>query len=82
MSPGDEARMVPKARQGVCHRCGWSGTVAEVRRDDRKRMNTGRMYGRLCSECVDDLLHNQSFLRSPEATGRANLKALRDRDVA
>jgi ribosomal protein L34E len=82
MSPGDKSRKDRKRRRGVCHRCGWSGTVVKVRRNERKRLDTGRMYGRLCSECVDDLLHHQSSLRSTEATGRASLKVLRNRDVA
>lgn len=43
-------------RHGVCHRCGWRGEVAKVRRRDRRRSNSETAYGRLCQECSTELL--------------------------
>jgi len=43
-------------RPGVCHRCGWSGPVSRVTRADRRRLKTGRAFGRVCDECIDTLL--------------------------
>jgi hypothetical protein len=45
-----------KPLYGTCHRCGWKGAVAKVGRHDRKVLRTGRTFGRLCDECVSDLL--------------------------
>ena len=47
-------------RYGVCHRCGWVGMVDPVRRRDRRRLQTGRSFGRLCQECTTDLLRASS----------------------
>jgi len=47
-------------RPGVCHRCGWSGSVSKVMRADRRRMKMGRAFGRLCDECTDVLLGRPS----------------------
>lgn len=43
-------------RPGVCHRCGWNGSVCRVTRGDRRRMKTGRAFGRLCDQCAEALL--------------------------
>ena len=68
-----------KERGGVCHRCGWSGPVTRIGRADRRRMRTGRAFGRLCSDCVDDLLDIGSA-GADEIPRRSGL--LRRRDVA
>jgi hypothetical protein len=44
-------------RPGVCHRCGWRGIVGTLHRRDREILGSGQHYGRLCQECVSDLLH-------------------------
>ena len=43
-------------RPGVCHRCGWRGPVTKVTRADRRQMQTGRAFGRICAECRVALL--------------------------
>jgi len=58
-----------RQRQGVCHRCGWTGFVGVVRRPDRKRLHTGHQFGRLCHECVADLVRTHPvFQPSHEVT--------------
>jgi hypothetical protein len=57
MSTEGQTDMFRHAHHGVCHRCGWRGAVAKVRRRDRKMLQTGRSFGYLCRECTDDLLH-------------------------
>jgi hypothetical protein len=60
MSPQKGCGRNRKQRHGVCHRCGWAGPVSNVGRADRKCMRTGRAFGRLCDDCVHDLLDQQS----------------------
>jgi hypothetical protein len=67
-------------RQGVCHRCGWPGIVGEVRHHDRRRLQSGHSYGRLCRECVNDLHRAQPVFRSTLTVTAA--KAGRSRQVA
>jgi hypothetical protein len=55
---------------GVCHRCGWKAQVIKVHRVDRKRMGTGRDYGRLCDECVNHLVSTVSQLAGAPASAR------------
>jgi len=57
--PEPESRGARRRQYGTCHRCGWKGSVVKVKRSDRKRLNSGRAFGRLCDECVDDLLNSQ-----------------------
>lgn len=64
-------------RAGVCHRCGWSGSVCRVARADRRRMKNGRAFGRLCDPCIEALL-GRSSVEVP--TDRPKL--VRRRDVA
>jgi hypothetical protein len=66
----------------VCHRCGWKGVVGRVRRRERKHMQSGRAYGRLCQECVADLVRAGSAARTPQGSGLVRLTVVRDRDVA
>jgi Zn finger protein HypA/HybF involved in hydrogenase expression len=42
-------------RYGVCHRCGWRGEVAKIRRRDRRSLQSEIAYSRLCPECISDL---------------------------
>ena len=53
-----------RQRRGVCHRCGWRGMVGDVRGRDRRTLKTGHRFGRLCDECVDDILRAQPVFRS------------------
>jgi hypothetical protein len=74
-------------RQGVCHRCGWPGIVGEVRGRDRRTLKTGRRFGRLCQECVNDIVRAQPVFRSTYSVaavkaGRTTAKAGRIRQVA
>jgi hypothetical protein len=74
-------------RQGVCHRCGWPGIVGQVRGRDRRILKTGHRFGRLCQECVSDVLRAQPVFRSTYSVaavkaGRAAAKAGRIRQVA
>jgi hypothetical protein len=68
-------------RLGACHRCGWAGTVGKVRRRDRKRLLSGVTYGRLCPDCVADLLQGQSAAAPATHVELKSVK-YRHRDVA
>jgi hypothetical protein len=61
---------------GVCHRCGWRRPVSKVMRADRRRMKTGRAFGRLCDECAGVLLG------TPAASRPAKPKLVHGRNVA
>ena len=68
-----------KRRYGTCHRCGWKGAVAKVGQHDRKLLKTGRTFGRLCDECVSDLLGAET----PAGTAKPiRRKFARNRHVA
>jgi len=71
-----------RRRPGVCHRCGWTGPVSKVRRVDRKSLKTGRTFGRLCDECIDDLLRHQATGDDTQTPRKIRLKGMRHRDVA
>jgi hypothetical protein len=58
-------RRLRRRRLGVCHRCGWTGLVSRVGREDRRRIGMGRALGRLCDDCFVDLL------AAPSAEGGA-----------
>ena len=68
-----------KRRYGTCHRCGWKGAVAKVGRHDRKRLKTGHTFGRLCDECISDLMGAQG---APGEAKPARLKFVKNRHVA
>jgi hypothetical protein len=67
-------------RQGVCHRCGWPGVVGAVRGRDRRILKTGHRFGRLCQECVNDIVRAQPVFRSTYSV--TAVKAGRTRQVA
>jgi hypothetical protein len=67
-------------RHGVCHRCGWAGTVGVVRGRDRRILKTGHRFGRLCQECVNDIVRAQPVFRSTHSV--VAVKAGRVRQVA
>jgi hypothetical protein len=67
-------------RQGVCHRCGWTGIVGEVRGHGRRLLKTGHRFGRLCQECVADICRAQPVFRSTLSI--AAVKASQVRQVA
>jgi hypothetical protein len=74
-------------RQGVCHRCGWVGIVGEVHGRERRILRTGHRFGRLCEECVNDVLRAQPVFRSTYSiaavkAARAPAKTGRIRQVA
>ncbi len=80
MDPAIGAADAPDQKYGVCHRCGWKGPVAKVGRRQRRRLNTGRTYGRLCDNCVNDILHKGTSPADEKKTAR--LKSIRSRKVA
>lgn len=57
-----------RTHEGICHRCGWRGPVARVRRSIRTHLNMGRKYGRLCSDCIDHLGTVKASSRSMATT--------------
>ncbi len=67
-------------RYGTCHRCGWKGSVARVKRRDRKLLNIGHDYGRMCEECIHDLLGPQVEQNEREKAGKR--RSVRNRHVA
>jgi hypothetical protein len=52
----------------------------KVKRHDRKRMNVGRDYGRMCDECFHDLLGPQVAQSEREEAGKR--RSVRNRHVA
>jgi hypothetical protein len=81
-SPRHHADKFEAQRHGTCHRCGWAGPVARVGRSQRRTLAVGLQYGRLCGDCVTDLLHGQTHSVHPGAAIPAWLQAVRDRHVA
>jgi len=71
-----------RQRHGVCHRCGWSGSVTKVGRRDRSHLKSSQVYGRLCDECIDDLLRDQGPSRGAGEPATGESKATGDLDVA
>ena len=67
-------------RYGACHRCGWKGPVGRVSRQARNRLQSGREFGRLCDDCVDELLRPGTASELAPKMGR--LKSTRNRHVA
>ena len=67
-------------RHGVCHRCGWPSMVGAVRGRDRRILKSGHRFGRLCQECVNDIMRAQPVFRSTYSV--AAVKAGRIRQVA
>lgn len=51
-----ESGLAWEGSPGVCHRCGWRMLVARIGRRERKMLMTGWLYGRLCHDCVSDLV--------------------------
>ena len=82
MNEHEDSGRTRKQRSGVCHRCGWTRPVSKVGQVDRKRLGTGRSFSRLCDECIDDLLHQQSAAKGKNAPRKTKLRVLRHRDVA
>jgi hypothetical protein len=79
---GEYAGVLYKQRQGTCHRCGWKGTVSKVGRSDRKRLQTGRQYGRLCPDCASELVQAKHSGGTAAQAPPSNVRAIRDSDVA
>jgi hypothetical protein len=69
-------------RRGVCHRCGWRGSVAKVGRRNRALLRTDRACGRLCDECVEDLLADRGRSPGERAPGPGRSNVSGDLDVA
>lgn len=42
-------------RQAACHRCGWDQPLTRVDGRNRGRLGSGRSFGWLCDDCIDDL---------------------------
>ena len=74
MSTEGHTDMFRHPHHGLCHRCGWRGAVAKVRRRDRKLLQTGRSFGYLCRECADDLLHISSASHRQRTAERGKQK--------
>jgi hypothetical protein len=60
VEPLGQRKEAGKQRFGTCHRCGWKRPVSAVDRNERKQLEIGRTYGRLCNECRADLLASQT----------------------
>ncbi len=63
---------------GVCHRCGWRGPVTTVSARNRDDLGTGRVYGRLCEECMTTLV----ALRQAQRAARREASARREPSLA
>jgi hypothetical protein len=74
--------MVHQWRQGVCHRCGWRGSVGKIRRRYRRQLKPLVDFGRLCDDCVTTVLNGQSVTPHPYWAHRAEPKPDRRRQVA
>jgi hypothetical protein len=62
-----------RSRRGVCHRCGWKGSVTKLARRERARLDA-KEFGRLCSDCVDDLVRIAS---APAKASSGQIRAIR-----
>ena len=71
-----------KVRDGVCHRCGWSGRVARIGRHQRKILKFDRAYSFLCADCVNDLLDQRVRDEGESILMQKQIKRLGHRDVA
>ncbi len=67
---------------GVCHRCGWRGSVLKVTRRKRRRHHLEGSFSRLCRECLTDLLRSAALEREGRPDGGSNLRSIHDRHVA
>jgi hypothetical protein len=45
----------PAAREGDCHRCGWTQPLTKITRQQRAEFSGNHSYRWLCAECVVDL---------------------------
>jgi hypothetical protein len=75
---------VQKQRPGVCHRCGWRGSVGKVHRRDRRFAMSANDYARLCDDCITVVFHGGSSARVVHGSGHGHVKltVVGDRDVA
>ena len=56
--------------------------MAKVGRRLRAHFRTSQVYGRLCDECVQDLLRDEEPARGEQAPGTGRSKVSDDLDVA
>ena len=73
MSSADRVTGARRWAQGRCHRCGWRGSVTKVRRPDRSVIGSGRAYGRLCQECLSELIDQptrEDIAAAPHDSGK------------
>jgi hypothetical protein len=81
MKNGETTGRSRKQRPGTCHRCGWRGNVMKVDRHYRKRLLTGRIYGRVCNGCIIELL-TKDQLPAEKFTRPVEPGPAQNRDVA
>jgi hypothetical protein len=74
--------VVRQKRNGVCHRCGWRGSVGKVGRRYRHQLMATDHFGRLCDDCVTTLLHGRTVVSHPHWGRRPETKPERRRQVA
>ena len=63
--------MFRQQSMGVCHRCGWRGTITKVSRLNAEERELARGFGRICADCLSDL---HSVTHSPAPAERAKSK--------
>ncbi len=80
MAPVEGRPASSKHRPGVCHRCGWKGPVVRVSRRLRRELHTGHTYGRLCDDCVAELVAEPTAAADQKKPAR--LRSVRNRKVA
>jgi len=77
-----DANAAKKHRPGVCHRCGWAGAVSRPSRRQRQQLRIGRSFGRLCDDCLKDLVRHPSSAVAPQAGQGRKRETVRQRHVA
>ena len=55
MAHRNAAAKTRKVHKGVCHRCGWSGTISAISAGDRKALGMDRTVRHLCDECINEI---------------------------
>jgi hypothetical protein len=73
--------MVRHWRGGVCHRCGWRGSVGHVGRRYRHQVKPAA-FGRLCEDCITTIFHGRTVVSHPHWIHRAEPKPERRQQVA
>lgn len=69
-----------RKRPGVCHRCGWRGSVGKLHWRSRRALKADRSFDRLCWHCATELV--SGYTAATDTREHAVLRVVSDRVVA